>query len=248
MPRFTIITITLNAERYVRETLQSVADQQGSDFQHIVWDGGSHDDTLSIVHSFKHVTLLSGKDSGIADAMNRAALHAKGEFLLFLHADDMLAHAKVLQTADRFLSLHPQCLWMYGRVHLIDEKGEKMGSTRYERYSHKRLRKYNFISHPATFIAKNLFESSGGYRTDLRYCMDYDLWLRIASEVQPLSVATPLACFREHRFSLSTSEPLHVAQEAYQVRNRYVRNPIERLRSLRTLRKRKKHLFQKIEL
>ncbi len=239
---FTIITITLNAEKYLEQTLRSAAEQEGVLFEHLVWDGGSTDRTLEIVRSFPHVKLIQGKDKGIADAMNKAAAHAKGDFLHFLHADDLFADARTLLMIERYLNLHPEAEWLYGRARIIDENGHFIRTTPQEPFSFKRLRKYNFITHPATVVSRSLFNRVGGFQADLRYCMDYDFWLKAAKLSSPLTITNTLACFREHQNSLSTHEPLRVTDEAYAVRNRYVKSWAERFRSWRTWKKRRNSL------
>jgi glycosyltransferase involved in cell wall biosynthesis len=241
--RFSVITITFNAEAYLAETLRSVACQEKVSFEHILWDGGSQDDTLKIAHKFNHVSLKQGKDSGIADAMNRAARYAKGDFLLFLHADDLLAHSRVLLMLDKELRLHPWVEWLYGKAHVIDKSGKKLRTTPYESYAARRLRKYNFITHPAAIVSRNIFKKVGGFHDKLRFCMDYDLWLRLARLSMPMAVPTTLACFREHANSLSTKEALKVADEAFSVRNRYVSSFYERYRSYLTWKKRRSKLL-----
>lgn len=243
--RFSIITITFNAEKYLAETLQSAASQEFEEFEHLIWDGGSTDKTLDIARSFPHVTVYQGKDEGIADAMNRGSERAKGEFLLHLHADDLLSHPHSLSIIDTALKQHPSADWLYGEAHFIDENGTILRTTPYERFSFSRLKKYNFITHPTVCVRRSLFQRIGGFRPHLKYCMDYDLWLRLASDAPPLALPFVLASFREHKNSLSTSEPLQVADEAYKVRNQYTANILERYRSWRTWKKRKKALLGK---
>lgn len=237
--KFSVVTITYNAQTYLEQTLKSVADQEFSDFEHIIWDGGSTDQTLEIARSFPHVTIYEGKDDGIADAMNRGAAYARGDYLIHLHADDLFAHPHVLSMIDATLRLHPLTQWLYGRAEVIDFQGKPLRTTPFEPYDRARLRKYNFVTHPATVVKRTLFDRVGGFETSLRYCMDYDLWLRLAMHETPLALPTILAHFREHQNSLSTSEPIHVADEAYRVRNRYVASLYERWRSYRTWKKRR---------
>ena len=241
--RFSVITVTFNAEKFLESTLASVAQQKGVTYEHLLWDGGSQDKTLEIARNFDSVSIIEGQDKGIADAMNLAAACAKGDFLIYLHADDLFAHSQTLLMIDRVLRLHPVTTWLYGKAHIIDEAGSILQTTAYEPYSEKRLRKYNFITHPATVVSRSLFNQVGGFN-DLRYCMDYDLWLRISRLSPPLVVPAVLACFREHSQSLSTSEPLHVADEAYLIRNRYVASYYERFRSYRTWKKRREHILR----
>lgn len=237
--KFTLVTVTYNAAAYLEQTLRSVAEQDFRDFEHVIWDGGSTDGTPEMVKRFPHVTLYEGKDEGIADAMNKGAAYAKGDFLIHLHADDLLAHSHVLTMIARTLRLHPAIEWLYGQLKVIDEKGVVIRTTPYEPYSFKRLRRYNFISHPATVIKRTLFERVGGFDKCLKYCMDYDLWLRLAVHTRAFALPTVLACFREHQHSLSTHEPICVTDEAYRVRNGYVLTPFERYRSYRTWKKRR---------
>ncbi len=237
--KFSIVTITYNAAAYLEQTLSSVADQEYTDFEHILWDGGSTDQTLEIARGFPHLKIYEGKDEGISDAMNRGAAFAKGEFLLHLHADDLLAHPRTLSMVASTLKLHPDIEWLYGQAAIINSCGDWLQTTPYESYSFKRLRKYNFITHPATYVKRSLFEKVGGFHKALRYCMDYDLWLRLATHQTGFPLPTVLAHFRSHQDSLSTSEPIRVADEAYRVRNRYVTTLYERFRSYRTWKKRR---------
>lgn len=241
--RFSIITITLNADRFIAQTLDTVARQSCKDYEHIVWDGGSSDNTLDIISKYPHVRLCCGKDSGISDAMNKGAQFAKGDYLIHLHADDCLANDSVLKDIDLFLRENNDPQWVYGRANIIDEYGTLKRTSELVQFDPKRLRKYNIITHPAVILSRMLFMEQGGFRTDLRYCMDYEFWLRLARKKYS-AVATPIvvANFRGHMGSLSTRESLAVANEAYKVRNEYVENIWERIRSYRTWKSRCKRL------
>ncbi len=173
--KFSIITITYNSEKYLRETLSSVAKQTFDSFEHILWDGGSTDKTLDIAKEYPHLIIKKGNDTGISDAMNKGAKFACGDFLLHLHSDDMLASKHTLEQVSTFLKQRPTLQWVYGKAHFIDGSGKTHKTTDYIPFSSRRLRKYNIITHPSTFISKTLFEKSGGFSTDIRYCMDYEM-------------------------------------------------------------------------
>lgn len=235
--RFSIITIALNAEKYISETLRSTQSQNFTDFEHLVWDGGSKDNTISLAQSFKHVRVLQGKDSGISDAMNQASNHAQGDYLLFLHADDRLPHPNVLNFVHLALMQHNP-LWLYGKVGKMDEKGEAHGTYPFVFYRKGILQKYNMISHPGVFIKRDFFKLSGGYRTDLRYAMDYELWIRLSKLSAPFPFPIEIACFREHKGSLSTSLPIKVAKEAHEIRKNAAPSFYYRYLSYRTMKRR----------
>lgn len=236
---FSIITITLNAEKYLAKTLMSVAEQEYTNFEHILWDGGSSDKTLEIAASFPHLKVQRGQDEGISDAMNKAAALAQGEFLLFIHSDDYLDNPQVLSRVSTAIRHHPETLWLYGRTRIVDGLGKIVRETPFMPFSHKKLKKYNTLTHPSTFVSRKLFTQMGGFRKELRYAMDYDLWLRLAEITTPLSLPLMISSFREHNCSLSTAEPFAVADEAYRVRNRYLRSFWARWRSYRTWKRRK---------
>lgn len=239
--RFTIITVARNAERYLQEALQSVASQDFSNYEHLFWDGGSTDRTLEIARQFPHLTLYEGRDRGIADAMNQAAARARGDYLLFLHGDDRFAHGRVLAFLDTAIKQYRR-RWLYGRVGEMDEGGQILRWSAFAPFSHRKLRRYNLIPHPAACIERALFEEVGGYDPELRLAMDYDLWLRLAKIEEPLALGAVLAHFRIHEQSLSSALPLAVADEAYAVRNRYVETLWERFRSYRTWKRRRKKI------
>ena len=89
--KITIITATYNSGATVRDTLQCIAQQQHPDVEHIIVDGLSKDNTLDIVKEFPHVArVVSGKDSGIYDAMNKGVQLATGEVIGILNSDDFI--------------------------------------------------------------------------------------------------------------------------------------------------------------
>lgn len=244
MIRFSIITVTFNAERYLKEALASVASQTFEGKEHWLIDGASCDGTLRIASEFPHLKVISEKDEGLSDAMNKGASHATGEFLLYLHADDRLADPHVLARLDTFLKQHSKAAWCYGQAALIDESGLPCGTIPHVPFDKKKLHKYNIIPHPSTLVSRTLFLKVGGFDKQLHYAMDYDLWLRLSALTPAYSLPLLVSYFRHHSASLSTAHPLNVAREAYEVRNRHCHSLLDRLRSYRTWRKR----IKKIEI
>jgi glycosyltransferase involved in cell wall biosynthesis len=231
--KFTIITITLNSENFIQNTLKSVEQQTFKDFEHIVWDGGSSDNTLQIVRNFPAVKILEGKDSGIADAMNKASRHAEGDFLIFLHSDDLFVANDVLSRINTYFEEHKDVNWAYGLYQTINRLGEVIDPGTYHPYSFKKLRLYNYIPHPSTVIKRCFFEQSEGYLVSLKYCMDYELWLRFSKIAPANAMPFCVSAFRSHEGSLSTSRPIDTAREAYEVRKKYAQNLWEHWRNYR---------------
>lgn len=107
--QFSIITVCLNAENCIRETIQSVLNQTTSNFEYIIKDGISTDETVGIAQSFSTAfaergipyRIISQKDAGIYDAMNQAIQEAKGEWILFMNAGDKVANGTILAQVEK---------------------------------------------------------------------------------------------------------------------------------------------------
>ena len=106
-PFITIITAALNSEATIKKTLESVTNQTFQDFEHIVIDGGSRNETLEILKKYENtynLAWISEPDNGIADAMNKGIDLATGDYILFLHSDDYLVNSSVLKRASEYLA------------------------------------------------------------------------------------------------------------------------------------------------
>lgn len=161
--KFSIITITLNSQKFLQQTLQSVQKQSFTNYEHILWDGGSNDQTLQIASTFPHLIIKQGKDKGIADAMNLAAKHARGDFLLFLHSDDVLCSPFSLQLVANFIDSYPADDWFFAGCHMIDQHSRSLYIVDSKPYKASRLRIYNYIVHLSTFLRRQTFERMGGF-------------------------------------------------------------------------------------
>ena len=245
-PDFSIITCTLNSALWLPQSILSVVRQTTVNIEYIFVDGGSTDGTLKQIQSIKHPhKLLHHKATGISDAMNAGIAEASGTIIACLHSDDFYIHANVLEcVAEKFRTTG--CEWLFGRtMNLINGKLYPENFTA-PVYSRQQLIRGNFIPHPATFVHRDLLQKSGGFDTDLRYAMDYDLWLRLSMLADPLQLNIPLTAFREHVGSLSTRERTAAMREDFNVRLRYVdHDPMTKLlHYMRFQLRRLRHHFQ----
>lgn len=104
-PLFSIITVVYNGEQFIGTTIQSVKSQTCENYEYIIIDGSSSDKTLDIIKDNKHNVsfILSEKDNGIYDAMNKGASIARGQFLLFLNAGDTFSSNSVLSEIEKMV-------------------------------------------------------------------------------------------------------------------------------------------------
>ena len=209
--KITVITPSYNQGHFIERTINSILGQVfDGEVEYLVIDGGSTDQTLEVLQSFgSRIKWVSEKDSGLADAVNKGLRMATGDVIGWLNSDDLYRPGTLPLVADYF-SHHPECMWLYGKCRIIDENDREIyrGVTRYKnlllnRFSLGRLMTENYISQPAVFFRKKLIEEVGYLRTDLRFAMDYDLWLRFGKRYPASVIREYLSDFRRHPGSLS---------------------------------------------
>lgn len=189
-PFFSIITCTLNSEKYLSKNLNSVREQTFKDFEQIIIDGVSRDNTVNIIRSFLNkdarVKMFPYPPKGISNAFNMGIRHSNGIYLLFLNSDDYLYDKNVLRDIYIFLGKNPKLDWIYGKISVIEENGKSVGifpKWKIFQISWGYLLKYiNFVPHQAVFMKKDVFDQFGKLDVSLKTNMDYDLWLRISKK------------------------------------------------------------------
>lgn len=207
---------------YLDESIESVLKQDYQDFEYIFVDGGSTDGTLDRIHAVpRPYRLLENVRGGISTAMNKGLDVAKGEIIAHLHSDDYYLRPDVLSLVAKNLEATGK-KWLFGRSMSI-----KNGVLQKENYvapefSYENLLRGNFIPHPSTFVIGELIRRAGGFDPELKYAMDYDLWLRLARFADPVQLNVPLAAMREHEGSLTTRNQLATMEEDFKVRLKFV--------------------------
>ncbi|MBO4810962.1 MAG: glycosyltransferase [Prevotella sp.] len=205
MIKFTVVTITFNAEAVVERTLQSVLQQTHEDVEHLIIDGASTDGTLRLAEQYKaesdasarghKVIIRSEPDDGIYHAMNKGLTQASGDYILYLNAGDSFPQADTLEQVAHRCRLNelpsdelPAVL--YGNTDIVDAEGKYLYPRRLQppaQLTWRSFRQGMLVCHQAfyarTDIAKNL-----QYDTRYRYSADVDWCIRVMREADRLSL------------------------------------------------------------
>lgn len=185
--KISIITVCYNAEHTISDTIQSVLSQDYKDVEYIIVDGKSTDRTLEIIQSIKNgIKLISEKDRGIYDAMNKGINIASGDVIGILNADDVYKNSKVL--TDVMDAFKANVSIVYGDIEYVKYndiskvvRKWKAGVFRSGKF------KWGWMPpHPGFFIKKSCYESFGLFNLNLSTSADYELMLRML-EVHHLS-------------------------------------------------------------
>lgn len=179
--KLSIITASYNSAATIRETLESVSDQEYRNIEHIVVDGGSTDETIEIIQQFseKKVIVISEPDNGIYDAFNKGIKMATGDIIGFVHSNDRLIDKNVItNVVNKFSSDAVEAV--YGGLLYIDvSKGRKVvRKWRPEAISKTGLFFGQMPPHPTLFFRSDVYARLGFYDTNFKIASDYDFILR----------------------------------------------------------------------
>lgn len=183
-PLFSIVVPTFNSEERILKCLQGIARQEYNEFEVIVQDGMSKDNTAKLVREFSSansnvsIRLFEEKDSGIYDAMNKGIEHASGKWLLFLGSDDELHDESVLQDVADFLKKKDAEI-VYGDAKISGDNFWAKDGTVYDgQFDYRKLLDKN-ICHQAIFFRKDVFERYGNYNLKYKIWADWEFNLRV---------------------------------------------------------------------
>jgi glycosyltransferase involved in cell wall biosynthesis len=172
--KLSVITICFNDFNGLMKTVPSVLSQTFGDFEYIIVDGLSTDGSLEFLKSQKGISrIISEKDSGIYNAMNKGICNAKGEYLLFLNSGDYLVDDNVLKNV--FSTQFKEDI-LYGNM-LIEKDGKKRLGKMPVKLSFRHMIE-DTLWHPVSFIRKTLFDSIGYYDESMQIVSDYDFFLK----------------------------------------------------------------------
>ncbi len=122
-PRISVISTSLNHAQFIEETILSIARQNFKDFEHIIMDGGSTDDTKEIVKKYPHVDFYSEKDSGPCEAFNKGLKIAKGDYVIMSCTSDGLLSSEWLGTCVDIMDNDPEISLVWGFPQYLSEQG-----------------------------------------------------------------------------------------------------------------------------
>ena len=194
-----MITVCFDAEQYLEQCIQSVLAQDFTDFEYLVIDGGSKDRTLGIIERYGHFLAYwhSKPDRGIAHAFNIGVQESRGEWLMFLNADDYLHDPHALALLAAQAKRHPEADVVYGQVVFVTRArlptpiGRPYGAP----FSWFRLALWRAIPHPSALTRRGYFEKVGRFNESY-LGTDYELFLRGGRGLKAFYAAVPITCMR----------------------------------------------------
>lgn len=213
--KISIVTPSYNQGGFIADALESVRGQGYEDFEHIILDNCSVDQTPAILKGYPYVRAIVEKDNGQSDALNKGFKLASGDIVGWLNADDRYLPGCFKAVSD-FFTANPSCDILYGHYRLIDENGNVL-SYRKELGFDLFMLKYLhvlYIPSTTTFFRRRIFDDGHLLDIHYHYAMDYEFFLRLALKGYKFChIPVFLADFRVHSSSKSQQQTLAQKQE-----------------------------------
>ncbi len=206
-----LVITTYNHARYLGEAIESGLNQTIPALEIIVVDDGSTDHPEAVTSKYPEVRLIRQMNQGLACARNTGTAAVRGEFLVFLDADDRLLPQAFEINLDQFAA-HPECGFVYGAHDKVDAEGRRrwaiplkpIGEDPYE----TTLRGNPVGMHATVMYRRDRLNEIGGFNTRFRACEDYDVYLRMAQRFPIACLDDCLASYRQHDSNMSKSSTM----------------------------------------
>lgn len=215
MNEISVITICFNNLTDLQKTCQSVDAQTHPPEEHWIINGSTTDDIAKWLEQTPQPAYrkwINERDKGIADAFNKGINKANFDIIHLLNSGDIYAGIDVLQTVYAFFQSHPSVQWISGNIQLTRGGEQVVVGKPFEKS--KLYRGMRSISHPTWFVKKEVYQRVGGYSSDYKIAMDYDMMCRIAHESYQYLPKT-IAIFDDS--GISSSQYLRSLEESKKV-------------------------------
>ena len=219
-PLVSVVTPCLNSGKFLAATIDSIQQQDYPRVEHIVVDGGSTDGSLEILRRYPHVKVITGRDRGAADAINRGFAQASGEYFAYLNADDVYLPG-ALSAAVAALQDAPEAGGVYGDAWWIDEEGVRLAPYPVCDFDPRLLEQECFLCQPATLLRASVFENLGRLDADCDLTFDYEFWMRLARTYTLRRIPFVMAESRMHRANKSLGRRVEVFRETFTILRRH---------------------------
>jgi len=230
--KVSIITPSLNSEKYIAHNLKSIHLDQAGDFsiEHIIVDGNSSDRTIDIVETFKRehhadIKIITGKDKNMYDAINKGLKAMEGDVWACLNTDDFYYPGVIDLVVNKF-SRDPELDVVYGFPDMIDENGKFINTFYLPKFDLEFLVLKGLcltIFQPASFLHRKVLDKVGYFNIDYRYASDYDYFIRVGSKCKMKLIENSFTQFRQHPDAISCNQKTRSVQieEALSVSKKY---------------------------
>ena len=228
-PLVSVVMPVYNAAPFIREAIERIRSQTFSDFQFIIVDDASTDNSLTIINEYfkkdnRIVVRRNEKNLGIAETRTKGTKLAQGRYVAVADADDISLPTRFAKQVD-YLESHVECGVVGGFIKLFDgETGKTIGVRRYfedDQNLRKRIFLYSPIAQPVSMIRKDAFEKLGYYDPKYPPAEDLDLWFRIGTRYKFANLQEVLLKYRVSKNSATISRIKTMETMSLEIKAKY---------------------------
>jgi glycosyltransferase involved in cell wall biosynthesis len=235
-PTISVLMPAYNAQRYLRQSIDSILSQTISDFEFICVDDGCTDGSPQILGEYarrdSRIVIITRANGGVTSALNAGLAVARGEYVARMDADD-IAEPSRLERQLEYMTNHPECAAVGCWVIHIDARGAE-GQRSERRLTHEQITDCLWegnggaLPHFGAFIRRNLLTQIGNYREQFPTAQDLDLFLRLCEVGRLANIPEFLMRYREHETSVGATRAKQQARNAREIlRQAYERRGIK---------------------
>jgi glycosyltransferase involved in cell wall biosynthesis len=220
-PKVSVVMSVYNGEKYLKEAIDSILNQTFKDFEFIIINDGSTDNSLKIIKSYKDpsIILISRKNKGLVDSLNEGIKKAKGEYIARMDADDISLKERFKKQVE-FLDKNTEVGLVGTSMKIIDDNGS-VKRIQYVLCGDCELKSELILRcpyvHGSTMIRRNALPPSEIYRKKYWPAEDYDLWLRLAINTKISNLCEPLYHYRENNLGISSQNTALQSRKAHKI-------------------------------
>ncbi len=219
--RFSIITPSYNQGKYIEDTIKSVLNQNYNNFEHIVIDGGSIDNTIEILKKNSHLKWISEKDNGQADAINKGFKMANGDIIAWLNSDDYY-EKNIFEKIANFFAYKPDAFFLYGDITYVDKNKNFIKKIQGDTMFYKELlNNPDIVRQPSCFWRSEVHQKVGLLDDKLQLVMDYEFFLRIGKNYKFYYYPENFSYFRNYNQGKTFYLKRKQAKELFRVMKKY---------------------------
>lgn len=202
--KLSIITPSFNQGKFILDCINSVKNQNYENIEHIIIDGGSTDNTLTILKNTNGIKWISEPDSGPANAINKGFKLATGDVLGWLNSDDYFEENSIGDVMEIF-NLNKEIKIVTGNINFVDDHKNLIVETKSTEMTLENLihKSADIIRQPSTFFDKDLFWKVGGIDEKYKCAFDYDLFLKLFKISKPYYLDKLIAYTRDYPTTIS---------------------------------------------
>ncbi len=185
--KVSIVTATYNSSKTVEETIKSVLNQTYKDYEYLIIDGMSKDNTLDLVRKYEplfegRMKVFSEKDKGIYDAMNKGFHRSTGDVLMLINSDDLFAKQDAIELVVKEFEKHPEADGVYANLYYVSQNNIDNIVRVWKTGEQKPMRKGWLPAHPTFYVKRECYEKYGYFNLTYPLAADFELMLRFVEK------------------------------------------------------------------